>query len=121
MLKALYGILIASILYYKKFWKDIESIGFEVNPYDACFPNRMVNGNQHTFAWHVDNLKSSHVYPKVNNIFHRWLKKTYGSGDIGYVEEICGKVNEYLAMTLDYTEEGKLNIYMRNYLDAMIF
>jgi hypothetical protein len=31
MLKALYGMLISSILYYKKFRKDIESIGFEVN------------------------------------------------------------------------------------------
>jgi hypothetical protein len=30
MLKALYGMLISSILYYKKFRKDIESIGFEV-------------------------------------------------------------------------------------------
>jgi hypothetical protein len=36
MLKALYGILISSILYYKKFRKDIKSIGFEVNPYDIC-------------------------------------------------------------------------------------
>jgi hypothetical protein len=32
MLKALYGMLISSILYYKKFRKDIEGIGFEVNP-----------------------------------------------------------------------------------------
>ena len=120
MLKYLYGMIIASLLYYKKFRKDIKSIGFEVNPYDACVSNRIVNGKQHTVAWYVDDLKSSHVYPKVNNIFHRWLKKTYGSGDIGYVEEICGKVNEYLAMTLDYTEEGKLMIDMRKYLDAMI-
>jgi hypothetical protein len=34
MLKALYGMLISSILYYKKFRKDIEGIGFEVNPYE---------------------------------------------------------------------------------------
>jgi hypothetical protein len=36
MLKALYGMLISSILYYKKFRKDIELIGFEVNPYNIC-------------------------------------------------------------------------------------
>jgi hypothetical protein len=30
MLKALYGMLISSFLYYKKFRKDVESIGFEV-------------------------------------------------------------------------------------------
>jgi hypothetical protein len=40
MLKALYGMLISSILYYKKFRKNIELIGFEVNPYDICVSNR---------------------------------------------------------------------------------
>eukprot|EP00957_Ditylum_brightwellii_P178562 13601709-Ditylum_brightwellii.AAC.1 len=34
MLMVLYGMLIPSILFYKKFCKDIEAIGFEVNPYD---------------------------------------------------------------------------------------
>ena len=40
MLMALYGMMIASILYYKKFRKDIEGVGFEVNPYDICVANR---------------------------------------------------------------------------------
>ena len=39
MLKALYGMMVSSLLYYKKFHKDIESIGFEVNPYDMCVAN----------------------------------------------------------------------------------
>jgi hypothetical protein len=42
MLIALYGMLISSILYDKKFRKDIESIGFEVNPYDICFASQTV-------------------------------------------------------------------------------
>jgi hypothetical protein len=32
MLKAIYGMLQSSLLYYKKLFKDIESIGFKVNP-----------------------------------------------------------------------------------------
>ena len=60
-------------------------IVFEVNPYGACVANRMVNGKQHTVAWNVDDLKSSHVDPKVNSDFHEWLEKTYGSDDIGHV------------------------------------
>ena len=119
--KFLYGIIIASLLYHNKFRKDIESIVFEVNPYDACVANKMVNWKQHTVVWHVDYLKSSQVDPKLNDDFHKWLEKTHGSDDIGHLEASRGKVHEYLAMTLDYTEEGKLNIYMRNYLDAMIF
>ena len=39
MLKALYGMMVSSLLYCKKFQKDIESIGFEVNPYDMCVAN----------------------------------------------------------------------------------
>ena len=69
MEKALYGMLQSSLLYYKKFRKDIESIGFKVNPYDSCVANRTFNGKQHTVTWHVDDLKSSHVDPKVNDVF----------------------------------------------------
>ena len=91
MLKDIYGMLIASLLYYKKFQKDIKSIGFEVNPYDTCEANRIFNGEQHIVSWKFDGLKSSHVDPKVNDYVHKWLEKTYGSNDIGHVEEICGK------------------------------
>jgi hypothetical protein len=69
MLRALYGMLVSSILYYKKFRKDIEVIGFEVNPYDICVANRTVYRKQQTLTWHVDDLKSSHVNPKVNDEF----------------------------------------------------
>ena len=81
----------------------------------------MINWKQHTFAWHVDDSKSSHVHPKVNDDFQNLLEKTYGSDDIGHVEASYGKVHNDLAMTLDYTEERKLRIDMRKSLDAMIF
>ena len=51
--------------------------------------------------------------PKFNDDFHKWLEKTYGSDDIGHVEASRGKVHEYLAMTLDNTEEGRLKINIR--------
>ena len=63
MLKALYGMMIASVLYYKKFRSDIESIGYEVNPYDNFVASKMIKGHQHTITWHVDDVKSSHVDP----------------------------------------------------------
>ena len=82
--------------------------------------NRMANVKQHTVAWHVDDLNSSHVDPKVNDYFHVRLDKTYGSDDIGHVEESCGKLHEYLAMNLYYTEEVELKIDIWKYLDAII-
>jgi hypothetical protein len=106
MLKALYGMLISSILYYTKFRKDVESIGFEVNPYDICVANRKVNGKQHTVTWYVDDLKSSHVDSKVNDNFTEWCETTYGSDDLGHVKVVRGKIHDYLAMILDFTEDG---------------
>jgi len=34
MLKALYGMMVSSLPYYKKFHKNIKSVGFKINPYD---------------------------------------------------------------------------------------
>jgi hypothetical protein len=48
MKKALYGMLQSSLLYYKKFRKDLEGIGFVVNPYNPCVANRTINRSQHT-------------------------------------------------------------------------
>ncbi len=74
MLRALYGMLIASILYYKKFRKDIEGIGFIVNPYDSCVANRIIGGKQQTVTWHVDDLKARHVDAKVNDKSYECLE-----------------------------------------------
>ena len=120
MIKALYGMLQSSLLYYKKFRKDIESIGFKVNPYDPCVANRIVNGKQHTVTWHVDDLKSSHVDSKVNDQFLEWLKKKYASDEIGEVKVMCGNKHDYLAMTLDYSLPGVLRVDMTKYVKSMI-
>ena len=48
------------------------------------------------------------------------VREKYGSDYIGNVEASRGNLHEYLAMTLYYTEEEKLKIDMRNYLDEMI-
>jgi hypothetical protein len=46
MLKALHGMLVSSVLHHKKFRKDMEEIGFEVNPHNACLANQMKDGKQ---------------------------------------------------------------------------
>ncbi|KAL7562162.1 hypothetical protein ACA910_020358 [Epithemia clementina (nom. ined.)] len=76
--KAIYGMLVSALLFYKKLKKDLEEIGFEVNPYDPCIANRLINGKQHSVTWHDDDLKSSHVDPKVNDDFANWLETKYG-------------------------------------------
>ena len=64
LMNALYGTLKAALLFYKKLVKDLESIGFVINPYDFCVANKMINGKQMTIIWHVDDLKISHADEK---------------------------------------------------------
>jgi Reverse transcriptase (RNA-dependent DNA polymerase) len=119
VLKALYGMLQASLLFYKKLRKDLEGIGFKINPYDPCVANRMINGKQHTLTWHVDDLKSSHVDSKVNDEFHKWLEKTYGDPK-AQVKAVRGKLHDYLAMNLHFEEKGKLKVDMVDYIKSMV-
>ena len=39
--KALYGLMRASLLFYRKLRKELEDYGFEINPYDPCVGNRV--------------------------------------------------------------------------------
>jgi hypothetical protein len=115
MLKAVHGMLISSILYYKKFRKDIELIRFEVNPYNICVANRKVNGKQQTVMWHVDDLKL-----RVNDNFAQWWEKTYGSDNLGHVKVVRGKKHDYLGMILDSDDEGAMKVDMVYYIKGML-
>jgi hypothetical protein len=55
--------------------------------------------------WHVDNIKSSHIDPKVNDEFLLWLEKMYGNKNAP-VKATRGKIHDYLAMKLDFTKKG---------------
>jgi hypothetical protein len=58
--KALYGLMRASLLFYRKLRKELEDFGFVVNPYDPCVVNKEVGDRkQMTMIWHVDDLEAS--------------------------------------------------------------
>ena len=78
VLRALYGMLQASLLWYKKFRKDLEGIGFVFNSYDPCVANKTIDGHQHTIRFHVDDLMASHIDKAVNDKFEKWLEEKYG-------------------------------------------
>ena len=70
--------LVSAILFYHKLTKALLSYCLELNPYNPCVVNKMVNGEQLTICWNVDNPKSSHINPKVNDEFLQWIKDTFG-------------------------------------------
>ena len=59
LLKALYVMLIVSLIFYKKLINDMEDIGFKLNPYYPCLSNKMLCDKQMTTTYQVDDLKVS--------------------------------------------------------------
>ena len=97
VLKAIYGMLQAALLWYKKLWADLEGEGFIFNDYDPCMANKIINGKQITVRFHVDDMMSSHEDKTVNDKFLLWLNKKYG--ELGEVVCTRGPVHDYLGMT----------------------
>jgi hypothetical protein len=99
------------------FWKDLSaklvSWGYEINPYDWCVANKMVNGKQCTVLWHVDDLKISHVDTAVVESLLDLLNGVYGK--LSPLVTTRGKIHDYLGMTLDHTEDGKVKIEMKDF------
>jgi hypothetical protein len=109
--------LIAALLWYRQFKTDLEKAGYIFNSYDPCIANRRVNGSMQTVKFHVDDLKSSHIDPKVNDHFLAWLNSKYGKH--GEVKATRGKAHDYLGMMFIYSDDG-VTIDMQEYIKAMI-
>ena len=67
----------AALLFYKRFRSDLKDMGFEVNPYDPCVANKIVNGKQMTIYWHMDDLKVSYVEKSAVSVLALKLAKLY--------------------------------------------
>ena len=120
---AIYGTMVASLLYYRKFSKSLIDYGFEFNPYDPCVANKMIDGSQMTICFHVDDCKISHSSSKVVDDFIAWLKQEYESifeDGSGQMTVSRGKTHKYLGMNLDYSTTGEVKITMFDYIEEII-
>ena len=114
--KALYGMLKSALLFYRKLVTDLTNMSFELNPYDPCVANKMVDGKQLTVSWHVDDLTLSHVDESAVMHVINNLKAIYGMN----LKETIGPVQDYLGMTFDYSTPGKVEISMDKYIANVI-
>jgi hypothetical protein len=107
--KALYGMMKSVLLFYRKLVSELKKMGFEINPYDPCVANKMVNGTQMTIRWHVDDLMMSHVSRDEIIKIVQEIKNIYGEN----LTKNVGKVHDYLGMTFDFsfTKEVKANMW----------
>ena len=114
-LNAIYGTVVASLLYYCKFCGTLMRNEFVLNPYAPCVADRITSGTQQTMCWHVDDCKLSHANEEDNDRFIETLRIDYESifeDGSGAMTVTRGKVHEHLGMTLDYRVRGQVKITM---------
>ena len=78
-LNAIYGTMVAALLFYKKFTNNLKNKGFSMNPYNPCVWNKIVNGKHLRIVFHVDDCKLSHIDSKVLDDTIQWLRQDYES------------------------------------------
>ena len=119
LLKALYGTLRAARLFWEKLQaKLINEWGFTPNRYDSCVVNKMVGGRQLTIAWHVDDLKILHEEEDALDEFISMMEAEFGEDSPLSVSR--GPIQQYLGMTLDFRERGKVVVKMDDYVKTML-
>jgi hypothetical protein len=122
-LNAVYGTMVAALLYYKKFVKSLTKQGFKLNPYDGCVANKIVKRKQITICFHIDDCKISHEFLKVVDATIKRLRAEYESifKDGSRVMKFYrGKVHKYLGMSLDFSHKGQRCVTMYDYLDGIL-
>jgi hypothetical protein len=78
----------------------------------------MINGKQCTVLWHVDDLKISHVDAKVNSHIIDLIDDEFGKEAPLTITR--GDIHDYLGMTLDYSEKGRVKIKMIDYMEKLL-
>ena len=113
--KTLYGTVTAARLFWENITEKLIKYGLELNPYDECVANALINGSQCTIAWHVDDLKISHKDESViNDIL------TYLSGFYGELSITKGNKHTYVGMDIECPGNGTVEIGMKHYLDEAL-
>jgi len=63
--QAIYGMIESALLWYELYVTVLLKDGFELNEYDKCVANKVINGKQCTIGWYVDDNTIGHVEDEV--------------------------------------------------------
>ena len=88
------------------------------NEYDWCVINNIIEDNQWTILWHVDDLKTSHVESAIIYIVLSCICAEYGRIEKMTITQ--GKVHKYFSMNIDYSSPDKVIFLMIDYIVNMI-
>ena len=116
--QAVYRTLLGAIIFCNKLSKHLTNHGFIQNKHNMCTYNKMVNGEQVTVQFHVDDLIVLHKDQAVLYNFLDELMSQFGQED--ELTENKGLVHKYLGITINYLIVGKVVFTMFNYLEGVI-
>ena len=117
--KAVYGTLLGAILFYEKLSKQLDDWGYVKNNYDPCTFNKVINGEQVTIQFHVDDLKISHKEQKVLDDILYDLNIKFGTKKKA-LSASTGLIHEYLGITISFDELHKVKFTMFDYLEDIL-
>ena len=115
-MKALYGrVKSALLLWYELFTGTLQGMGFELNPYDTCVANKMIDGKQCTTCWYLDDNKISHVDERVVTSIMEKIEERFGKMTV-----TRGKEHVFLGMNIRFNDDGTASIRMKEYVQEAI-
>jgi hypothetical protein len=117
--KAVYGTLLGAILFYQKLSKQLNDWGYVQNDYDPCTLNKVINGEQVTIQFHVDDLKISHKDQDVLDSILNDLDVKFGTKKKALTASI-GLIHNYLGITINFNERNKMKFTMFDYLKDIL-
>ena len=115
LLKALYGCIESALLWYLLYTETLVKLGFKLNPYDKCVANQLINKNQCTITWYVDDNKLSHKDSKVVTSILNKIEEHFPG-----LEITRGRNHDFLGMNLDFKDNGTVAIHMKDHIKEAI-
>jgi hypothetical protein len=114
-----YGTLLGAILFYKKLSKQLTDWDYVQNDYNPCTFNEIMNGEQVTVQFHVDDLKISHKEQSVLDVIPNDLDLKFGTKKKA-LKASKGLIVDYLYITINFDERHKVKFTMTDYLEDIL-
>ena len=83
--------------------------GFELNPYERCVADKMMNSKQCSLVCNVDNNKVSHMEAKVVEYSINYLKNSFGE-----LVVTGGNNHTFLGININIMEDKEVEIETKN-------
>lgn len=113
LLKALYGCIQASKLWFNKLVKFLKKQGYEQSPTDPCVMRKVVNDKIYILLIYVDDILVIADKAEINRLKDEFTK------EFTWITMDVGKRHSYLGMQICF-EEGYVTVDMIHFIEKML-